>query len=449
MSNCEVNIRFSDDELVAYADFFPAQGDGAELTDLYVKGVIRDIGICRGTNWDLVIETINICNETRKPATNVEIARGDRPVSEVPPHWNLIEKFFRNAMRFEANALKVDFHEVSKFIMVKKGQLIAKKNDGRNGIPGKTVKNKEIPFKKKNIIQFSAGKNTKEYQNHLYAATSGRYEVTEKREIVINDVLHVEGNVDYSTGNISFGKDVIIDGEIKDGFKVAAGGALYCKSNMDASDVLCRKDLIVDKGIIGRGLAIVRVGGSITATFVENCHVESQTGIIIDKNIMNSQIYTLGELKLGEKGALVSSVIVSEHGVEAYNIGKPGSPDSTINCGYSFVEQRSLDAIKQRVEVLKEKLGRLERLPEYRKTDKKMALIAQMKGVIQRSKNEYKKKEGELYKVKDAVVYVHGTIYPGNTVIICGVQFRVIEEKSKVKFYLNAASNRIETSPLY
>ncbi len=58
---------------------------------------------------------------------------------------------------------------------------------------------------------------------------------------------------------------------------------MYCKSNVDATDILCRKNLVVDKGIIGRKEAMVRVGGKITARFIENCHVESKSGIEVEK----------------------------------------------------------------------------------------------------------------------------------------------------------------------
>ncbi|WP_187759854.1 DUF342 domain-containing protein [Thiospirochaeta perfilievii] len=448
MSNCELKITLSEDDFKAYADFIPAVGEGAELSILYVKSALAEAEITEGLDWDLINSTIDYCNSSKKVRTGVKIATGTKPVSEVPAHWNLEEKFFKNAMGLDLGSGQIDYHEVSKFIMVKKGELIARRDNGRPGVNGLSVKKKIIPFKKKKIIQFSNGRNTAELKGNLYAAISGRYEVSEDRDIHINDVLHIEHNVDYSTGNISFNKDVIIEGEIKDGFKVAAGGSLYCKSNVDATDILCRKNLVVDKGIIGRKEAMVRVGGKITARFIENCHVESKSGIEVEKNIMNSKVFTLGRLDLGENGSLVSSSVHSELGVIAKNIGKDGSPNSEIEIGFSYIDKRAIDSISQRVEVLKEKLGKLNKLPEYRKTDKKLDLIKQIESVISRGSAELEEKKKSLYKYPDATVSVSGTIFAGNIITICGVKYSLTEDKKKVKFYLNKESLRVESVPI-
>lgn len=447
MSNCEIKITFSSDEYKAYADFIPASGEGAKLTIGYVKSVISEAGIKYGIDWEIIDSTILFCNNNNKSRSGVKIATGKEPVKELPSYWKLEEKFFHHAIGLDQESLKVDYKERSPFIMVKKGELIARKVAGTKGVPGLSVKNKPIKFKKKKMVQFSPGRNTLEHEGKLLASTSGRYEVSDSRVININDTLHIEGDVDYSTGNISFAKDVIIDGEIKDGFKVAVGGSLYCKSNLDASDILCRKDLIIDKGVIGRGTGLIRAGGKIEARFVENSDIESQTGIIIEKNVMNSKVFTLGYLELGEKGSIVSSHVTAELGVKTFNLGKPGSQNSEIKLGYSFVDKRSLKSLTQRLQVLNTKLEKLKK-PGAKMTDKKQVLIEQINSVISKGEEELKEKERALYKYPTATLSVFGKVYPGNTVTICGVKYSVTEEKQKVKFYLNKESNRIETVPL-
>lgn len=448
MGNCEIKITLSDDEYKAYADFIPATGEGAGLTIEYARSVISEAGIKYGLDWEIVDSTILFCNNNKKARKGVKIATGKPAEPEIPEYWNLEEKFFQHAMGFDGDeSLKVDFRERSPFIMVKKGELIARKIQGKTGVPGKSVKNKPIAFKRKKMVQFTPGRNTIEHENKLLAATSGRYEVSESRSININDILHIEGNVDYSTGNISFAKDVIIEGEVKDGFKVAVGGSLYCKSNLDASDILCRKDLIIDKGVIGRGTGLVRAGGKVEARFVENCDIESKVGITIEKNIMNSKVFTLGHLELGEKGSIVSSHVTAELGVKTYNLGKPGSQNSKISLGFSFIDKRSLKSLTQRLDVLKGKLEKLNK-PGMKITDKKKDLIEQIEAVISKGEKELVEKNKALYKYPSATLSVYGKVYPGNIISICGVKYSVTEEKQKVKFYLNSESNRIESVPL-
>ena len=89
-------------------------------------------------------------------------------------------------------------------------------------------------------------------------------------------------------------------------------------------------------------------------------------------------------------------------GVKAYNIGKLGSPNGDIEAGYSFIDKRIIDSLNQRIEVLKEKLGHLTKLPEYRKTEKRKVLIDQIQEAITKAEEELRKKNSNLYKAKDA-----------------------------------------------
>ena len=149
-----------------------------------------------------------------------------------------------------------------------------------------------------------------------------------------------------------------------------------------------------------------------------------------------------------EKLEKLTREAIAELGIEAKSIGKEGSPNSELEIGFSFVDQRAIESIIQRVEVLEKKYDRLLRLPDYRKTDKKMELMKQIETVVSKGKAELNKKIKNLYKYPDATVSVSGTIFPGNIISICGVKYSLTEDKSKVKFYLNKESGLIENVPL-
>lgn len=82
----------------------------------------------------------------------------------------------------------------------------------------------------------------------------------------MNEVLEIDDDVDYKTGHINFPGDVIIRGEVKDGFKVHSRGSIFCAKTLDASEVISGKDLIVQQGIIGRNKGIIQVEGKLKAT---------------------------------------------------------------------------------------------------------------------------------------------------------------------------------------
>lgn len=444
MSNSEISIRFSEDELKAYADFIP--GEETPFTIDGVRAACEDAGLTDGIRWDVIESAVLYCNEKKLERKNVKIASGIFPVEEIPTFWDLKKRFFETAMGFDPDALKVDFKDISPFAMVKKGELIGNQVKRSPGKEGVSVKGESIPFEKKNVVYFTPGRNTVEKDGNLYAARSGHFEVSGDRSININEVLEIKGNIDYHTGNISFDKDVIIEGLIKDGFKVAAGGNIYCKDIMDASNILCRKDLIMDKGIIGRKKGLVRAGGRIEARFIENCQVESKAGIFIEKDIMNSKVYTLGKLSMGNKGTIVSGEVLAEESVEVYNIGKEGSPDATVKVGFSYIKKRNIDSLKSRMDMLKKKVDKLRKIPDYRKNMQKEILEHQIEDSLIHGGEELKSRYATLYKYMHATVTVNGTVYPGTVIEICGVRYNVKDKKSRVRFFLNKEEMRVETT---
>ncbi|MBI9100665.1 MAG: DUF342 domain-containing protein, partial [Spirochaetaceae bacterium] len=371
------------------------------------------------------------CNKEQAALHDILVAQGTKPVKASPEHINLKPEFFNRSKTVIKENGSVDHKESSPFIMVKKGEPLGRVFAYRPGVDGIDVTGQAIPFKAKDMKIFKAGENLETKGDVLISSVFGRFLITGD-VVSVTELLEVESDVDYHTGNISFAGDVVIEGVVHDGFRVAAGGSIRCKQLIKNAEVLSRGDLLLDLGVKGRGNSLVRVNGSITAKFIEHGTVESRTGITVSTAILSSNINTLGKLKMGQKGTIVTSNIIAEKGVEVYNLGRENCAPSKIWCGVSFVENRKLDHLKTRHNVLLEKITKLEmkiKPPEQ--------LIQQMKKALSAQEKEIETITKEICTCEEAKIIVHGTLFAGTEVQICKYKMKIEEDAKRVSISLD------------
>ena len=442
-SDGRIEITISQSKLNAKADFYPAVGKGHQLDPQLARSYVEAAGIVYGIKSDSILEAVSKCREENTVVHDVVIAEGLPPLDSIPEYYKLKKKFFEpNSLLNDLEKSHIDYKMVSPFIFVDKGEILGKKDPGREGKPGTDILGGEIPFGLQKMVQFQIGDNIEEKEGNLLALCAGCFNKN-GNNIGINETLVIQSDVDYHTGHISFGGDVIIHGTIKDGFRVAAGGNVYCKKTLDASEILCKGDLLVEGGIIGRQTALVRVHGKIETRYIEYCDVESLKGVSVKSGILHSQVYTLGQLVLGEKSTIVGGLIYAEEGISVLNLGREGSPSPVLNSGISFVAERKLIHVKKQYERLMSDLERIRKLPA---TDKNLDLTAKVEEAMRNMDSHRVKILEEIYTAPQAEITAHGTVFPGTVIKICGCELVVKEKLNRVKFSYDPEAKRILTS---
>jgi len=256
----------------------------------------------------------------------------------------------------------------------------------------------------------------------------------------------VDTDVDYKTGNIDFPGDIVLMGLVKDGFRVKGGRSIICQSTLDASEVDCEGDLLVTHGIIGRKDGVVKVAGRVKAKFIENCTVEAKGMIEVKTGIINSNVYTLDKICLGDRGVIIGGIIFAQMGIEARQIGGEAAPKTEVYCGIDFIVNRKLDWIKKKnIELLtryKEIQNRLQRTKV--ENAKLLALSKSLKHAMNKLNATAKTLIFYLDKNEDAKIIVRGVIYPGTTIEICHIRYIVPRLLPRVMFFLNRRKGKIE-----
>jgi uncharacterized protein (DUF342 family) len=442
-----LEIVVSDDKLTAKAVFTPPLGDGRLIDMDYLQKLLDAEGLVFGVDWDAIGEAVFTCNTERKIVSDVVIAKGLDPEKEIPSYLKLEKRFFNQGPLIDPESLKVDFRTISPFIIVRKGERIATVIPPRPGKDGTDVFGKPVAFTRKDVVQFTAGKNTERSGDGILAACEGRFE-RKDNSFWVSEILQIKGAVDYSTGNIQFPGDVFIEGMVQDGFRIYAGGSIVSKSTLDASEVAARKDLSVEQGIIGKKQSLVRVGGTVKAKFIEGCTVECRGSILVEDSMYACEVYTLDSVQMGEQGKIVGGSVFAVNGVSANQIGNQAHQRTRIQCGVDFVAERKLEQLKQRHAHLSLKLTALNTFLKEKPSERAEAERDRLAVLIQKVVEEMNACLIGLHKNQKAEVVVTDKVFPGVEIDICNIRLAVDKTHAKVKFALDPIRGKISIEKL-
>jgi uncharacterized protein (DUF342 family) len=448
-------IVFTENDIEARVDFIPPFGDGAAITDEYIASVLSKLNIVYGTKWDAIGEAMTACNLNRRPVKDVLIARGDAPENEVGeyfernPHIQVSNVPGEGQELPQSNA-RVDYRSYSPFIIVKQNQVLAKLRPRKAGRDGKNVHGVMIPYKVIRREGVEAGENTRLDGQFIIAKINGQLVETNKT-MNVRDSLVIKGPVGYATGNITFPGDVVIDGPVSDGFKIYSGGSVTIKQTFDVTDVITKTDLNVAGGIIGRGRALVKVGASLKTKFIENCRVACRNTVTVDKEIINSSVFTMATLEMGDRGIILGSDIYAMHGLRAGGIGRKAGKSTQIHCGVDFTLQQEKEKANNQLRMLAAKLTKLRELMAAPRTDgEDPERRAGMEELLHRLEEEQKKAglqiAGVLKKTindENAVVEISGDIIPGTLIEICQIALFIAEPIRKVRIRLDKIQGKL------
>jgi uncharacterized protein len=439
-----VEIAVAKDEMQVLGTFFPPTGNGKPLQLDDVLGRVEALGITTGIDWEAIKGCILTCNEQRSCVRDAVISRGRKPVDEVPPHLVINEALKTKESAGDAASARVDFREVSLFTLVKKGEPLASLVPKQDGAMGTTVRGTAVAFRKEPVSYPKPGRNTQWQAGSVIAACDGRFQST-IAGFWVDEVLDVRGDIDYHVGNINFPGDVVIQGEVRDGFVVKTGRSILCLGTIDACQVDCGGDLVTRQGIIGKEKAMIVVGGTTQAKFIEACSLDSGGSIFVRTSVLNSRVQTHDRLELGERGIIIGGTIYAQNGVSAAQIGTARGPRTEIHCGIDFKVEQKLIWIRDRNIALAFKLRETENRMKTAPATKSVLspLRERIKAAIHQLNENARLLVSNLDRNEDADVSVRDMVFPGTYIEICHVSYFVTMPKRFVTFRLEKASGKI------
>ncbi len=255
----------------------------------------------------------------------IVVARGTAPIADTP---GFIEKLYEQSEEAEK---KFSHYNRSSIIIVKEGQPLVKIRPPVVGQDGCTVFGKPVPRVPGEECHLQAGDNVRQAADTLYATCAGQLNITDDA-IWVNEVLEIDGDVDFSIGNIHFGGNVIVGKNVLDLFEIVSGATVTVQGIVEAAHIEAGQDVLAVGGITGKEKARLQTGRHVEAKYITNATIRAGGDIYVHKEMVNCDAVCQGKLQL-ENGALIGGEICVAGGAIVRELGSDGYLRTVVVAG--------------------------------------------------------------------------------------------------------------------
>jgi len=353
-----VEVLFSDDAITAYVKLAKPREDEAPITKEDMMHALSAAQVTFGIRED-ILEKL-----AARPIYGIRIEVGKAQPPEDGEDGSIIYHVQRDSeyqpeFKEEGN---IDYKNVDYFQMAEKGQILCEVIKEKEGIPGFNVFGGQLPARMGKRPPNPAGNNTvwNEDETILSAAVDGQIHFSKDR-IDISETMNIRSDVNNLTGNINFPGEVVIDGDVSDGFSVVCGGGLIVKGVVEGAKIEAGGDIHIAKGINGGGRAKLAVGGDLYSPYIEGSSIKTSGNIFADY-IVSSDVICDGNIELkGKRELIIGGNIRLRGELTAKDIGNEREHPTRIEILSTAVDNnetiRGLEAEKQKKQ---ESLGPLQ-----------------------------------------------------------------------------------------
>lgn len=452
--DCKIAVRLDVLKMYAFLDCIPACGDGRPLTVAYARAELIRQGISHGINEIKLESTITEANQFHRTLTDITIAIG---TPSVPSKPGAVEYAFDTKPReYDFRILpdgKIDYRNSKSILTATENQLLARIGTAIPGVPGKTVCGEAVPVDEVSNATLIPGSGVRVSPDgrEFFAAIAGSIVLNGSMLDVVNMYV-VDGDVDFSTGNISFNGNVFISGTVHDGFEVRADGDIVVAKIVESARLEAGRDIIINGGVLGRGKGLIAAGRDIKIDYAQNARLEAQGIITIGNFVINSYIATSSRLvALEKRGAIIGGEVFTLRGVDAKSIGSEAGVKTYVESGTDYLVMRTvgeLDTaiafceqhtrkIDETLKMIVGKIGPGAVMPPAMKQPMLKAL--QKKRDLQQRTTIMQAKRADLKKIalgkESCFVKVKGTCYSDVTIKIKELKTTVTTAREHVRFY--------------
>ncbi len=420
----------SSDKLYAWLVVFPPVGAGADLSRDMLYQNLEAQGICYGLDMPL----LDRLSHERDRYFNLYLVAKGTPAFD-GRNGNIVDYVPRVLERVLTvdEFGQVDYTALNLICNVKEGQEICRLIRPTDGEPGRTVLDQEIPAKSGKPVPLPKGRNTEisEDGDALVASIGGHVEFT-GRVFQVKPVWDIDGDVDFSTGNIKFVGDVNIKGDVLSGFSVRAMGNIWVGGVVEAgSTIEAGGDLTVVKGILGDGTTVIRASRCVFSKYIENAIISVKENLQTDC-IVNGRIFCGGEIHVRSgRGNIMGGRVWAAKKISASAIGAKSECKTAISLGGTPCLNFERDYVREK---MKKQALELEKLEEQPDSPAKSSLMGKLRMKMSVSELKLKQLEEDLAEAKlhqsekDSGRMECGIAYPGTEIRFGDELLRLREE---------------------
>ncbi len=450
-----IHIRIAEDALTAFLTVRFPQDPEIRITFGDLEYKLWKANIQVPIDW----EKVRRIAEEQKTVLNEVIAVGEPPVHGEDARLEYLVDLKADTKPLIREDGRVDFHRINAIRIVEKDQLLVRKIPARQGKSGINVFGEPIPYNPGKDVHLPRGMNTyiSPDELRLYAKISGHV-YTASGLIHIERVFVVKKNVDFSTGDIHYIGDVVVNGDVKTGFTIRTRGKILVRGNVDGAHLISEEgDIEIEGGVFGKQRAVLEAKHKIKAGFVQHARLIAGGDIEINKYVLSSELIANGYIRI-PNGSVIGGFLKSDCGIIAREIGSPKSQKTRVEVGRpidmkiwmeALVLNKRIKQLSKRLETIKKQINFLHILEKRIKklTPAKAEELQELmreKAELETQIEEITQKKNELLGNSDIwfeqtpFVQANHRIFPGVVIALNQFTEEITAKMHSVKYLLKA-----------
>ncbi len=468
-------FQLSKDLMTAFIVIKPLLFNYTILSSEDLYQLLTKSGITQGIDYKQLKIAKNYIKNKSTEKEKIPVAQGRKPVTGTDAHLEFQLEIGPIAGTLLENG-RIDFRERKIMVPVHAGQKLAIKKPLTQGKPGMTVLGTRIAQQcgKDIEIETSGDALYNPEEETVIATADGVLSVVQKSTLKVCSKLEIQGDIDYSTGNIESGNSVVVHGSVLPGFLIKAAGDLEIKGSVTSTQVSSLANIVIKGGITGN-VSNITSAGDTDIHFIEQGEIRCKGNCVIRKQSYYSNIYTGGNILCHEESTVVGGELIAEKNITLGNVGAPDADPILIAAGVSAERLFHSRKLLQRLEEYKDSI--MQRLKGYKGLARKKELN-NLKGGIEEMKlrslrinmipgtglfskplketddglsaiNSFQNKQHQgITDTTKISIDVHGTIFAGSQLQIGNCILSLSETLSRQHFTLDDSQRHIISLPL-
>ncbi len=316
--NAQPLLRTSKDRMTAYLFLLPPVNGGEDIDPLDVLHFLKMHSVVFGLDEEKVS---NICT-SHQYLKLIAIASGQPAVHGSD---GIVYDHFKRELEIvlteQENSI-IDYKDLGWLQTVFEGDVICEIFPPTKGVAGTTVLGQNLPGRTGKKAKIPVGTNTRvnEDETALIATLDGVVSFISQR-FKVDPLLIIKGDIGTSTGNLDVIGDVLIYGDVRDGFSVTATGNIAVQGMIEGALIKSGGNVQVGCGINGNTTGKVEANGDVLSKFLESANVSAKGRIVCDTAI-NSKLQSDDSIQvISGRGSIIGGHLTALYGITAKTIG--------------------------------------------------------------------------------------------------------------------------------
>lgn len=347
-----VEISVDPNLTTAFMEVTAPQNDGMDVTLAQIKSAITEKGIYYGVFEDALTTVV----ENKRYGENICIARWQPPVDGVD--GTIKYHFDKDSViaPVEDEHGTVDYKNLGLVKNIYKGTPIADITMPTEGAPGKDISGKPVPQHIGVPVNINLGNGTvlTEDGMQIIASVDGNLRYL-GGTFVVEEELLVRGDVDVKTGNIDFIGNVIIKGNVFEGYSVISKKNITINGTVTSATIKADGDITIRLGSINSD---IECKGNVKLGFCENSNIHCELDVEA-ATFVGGEVYAGQNIFASGKGVMVGGKYTALKNIEAATIGSEGYAKTVLTLGNNAVLSEEKDQLTHKNEELEDKVDQL------------------------------------------------------------------------------------------